>query len=142
MRATSAGHRLDHTSFRVFARKPRQPGRTSSSATRPRYGRTITRHDLGTGGRDAGGKTTGARFKLNLISAISPKGQLRFMCTEGNVTADVFIEFLKRLMQGSTRPIFLIVDGHPVHRSAKVRKFVEGLDGKLQRFGCRLTRPI
>jgi hypothetical protein len=54
------------------------------------------------------------------------------MCTEGNVTADVFIEFLKRLMQGSTRPIFLIVDGHPVHRSAKVRKFVEGLDGKLQ----------
>jgi transposase len=39
---SSAGHRLDHTSFRVFARKPRQPGRTSSSATRPRYGRTIT----------------------------------------------------------------------------------------------------
>lgn len=58
-------------------------------------------------------KTTGARFKLNLISVINPKGQLRFMCTEGNVTADVFIEFLKRLMHGSTRPIFLVVDGHP-----------------------------
>src|SRR5574337_1156509 len=79
-------------------------------------------------------KTTGARFKLNLISAISPKGQLRFMCTEGNVTAEVFIEFLKRLLQGSATPIFLIVDGHPVHRSAKVRQFVESLDGKLRLF--------
>ena len=86
-------------------------------------------------------KTTGARFKLNLISAISPKGQLRFMCTEGNVTADVFIEFLKRLMHGSTRPIFLVVDGHPVHRSAKVRKFVEGLDGKLQLFRLPAYSP-
>jgi len=86
-------------------------------------------------------KTTGARFKVNLISAISPKGQLRFMCNEGNVTADVFIEFLKRLVQGSTKPIFLIVDGHPVHRSAKVRTFVEGLEGKLRLFRLPAYSP-
>ena len=86
-------------------------------------------------------KTTGARFKLNLISAISPKGQLRFMCSEGNVTADVFIEFLKRLLQGAARPIFLVVDGHPVHRSAKVRKFIEGLDGKLRLFRLPAYSP-
>jgi hypothetical protein len=29
-------------------------------------------------------ETTGARFKVNLISAISPRGQLRFMCFEGS----------------------------------------------------------
>lgn len=86
-------------------------------------------------------RTTGARFKLNLISAISPKGQLRFMCSEGNVTADVFIEFLKRLLQGAARPIFLVVDGHPVHRSAKVRKFIEGLDGKLRLFRLPAYSP-
>jgi len=63
------------------------------------------------------------------------------MCTEGNVTADVFIEFLKRLMQGTTRPIFLVVDGHPVHRSAKVRKFVEGFDGKLRLFRLPAYSP-
>ena len=63
------------------------------------------------------------------------------MCTEGNVTADVFIEFLKRLMQGATRPIFLVVDGHPVHRNAKVRKFVEGLDGKLRLFRLPAYSP-
>ena len=63
------------------------------------------------------------------------------MCTEGNVTADVFIEFLKRLMQGAMRPIFLVVDGHPLHRSAKVRKFVEGLDGKLRLFRLSAYSP-
>jgi len=79
-------------------------------------------------------KGTGARFKVNLISAISPKGQLRFMCTEGNVTADVFIEFLKRLINGREKPVFLIVDGHPVHRSAKVKAFVEKTKGRLRLF--------
>jgi transposase len=79
-------------------------------------------------------KATGARFKLNLISAISPKGQLRFMCTQGNVTADVFTDFLKRLIKGRDKPIFLVVDGHPVHRSAKVAKFVEKNKERLRLF--------
>lgn len=102
-------------------------------------------HHAGTTWAPAGAtpiaKTTGARFKLNLISAISPKGQLRFMCTEGNVTADVFIEFLRRLTHGAERPVFLIVDGHPVHRSAKVRKFVEGLGGALRLFQLPAYSP-
>ncbi|WP_354671181.1 transposase [Thiohalobacter sp. IOR34] len=29
------------------------------------------------------------------------------------------------------RPVFLVVDGHPVHRSRAVRKFVEGTEGRL-----------
>ena len=42
--------------------------------------------------------STGARFGVNMISAISARGQLRFMLTKGRVTAAVFIEFLKRLL--------------------------------------------
>lgn len=79
-------------------------------------------------------KATGARFKLNLISAISPRGQLRFMCTQGNVTADLFIDFLKRLIKGRDKPIYLVVDGHPVHRSAKVARFVEQRKERLRLF--------
>ena len=52
------------------------------------------------------------------------------MRNEGNVTAEVLIEFLKRLIQGSATSISLIADGHPVHRSAKVMKFIESLDGQ------------
>ena len=73
---------------------------------------------------------TGARFKVNVISAVSPRGQLRFMCQEGRLTASVFIEFLTRLLANEHAPVFLIVDGHPVHRSAAVKRFV-----------CRRTGP-
>ena len=79
-------------------------------------------------------KTTGARFSLNLISAISPRGELRFMCTKGKLTAAVFLDFLKRLIMKADSPIFLIVDGHPVHRSAAVRKFALGTGGRLRLF--------
>ena len=79
-------------------------------------------------------KTTGARFSVNMISAISRRGKLRFMIVDGRLTADRFIEFLKRLLHRAERPIFLVVDRHPVHRAAKVRKFVESTTGALQLF--------
>jgi transposase len=77
---------------------------------------------------------TGARFGANLISAISAQGELRFMLTKGRVTAAVFIEFLKRLLVNATKPIFLIVDGHPTHKAKSVAKFVASRAGKLALF--------
>ena len=68
--------------------------------------------------------STGARFGANLISAISAQGELRFMLTKGRVNAAVFIQFLRRLLVNATKPIFLIVDGHPTHRAKSVAKFV------------------
>jgi len=76
-------------------------------------------------------KTTGARFGFNMISAVSPKGMLRFMVVEGTVGADQFIEFIKRLVHGTKRKIFLIVDGHPTHKAKKVKSFVESLNGQV-----------
>ena len=78
--------------------------------------------------------TTGARHKVNLISAISPRGAMRFMATEDNVTSEIFITFLKRLIAGASNPIFLIVDNHAVHRSSEVRDFVKSTQGKLRLF--------
>jgi transposase len=79
-------------------------------------------------------RATGKRFSLNMISAISPKGELQFMVVRGGVGAHVFIEFLKRLMHRRRRPVFLIVDGHPSHRAKVVKRYVESLDGKLRLF--------
>jgi len=78
--------------------------------------------------------STGARFGLNLISAVSAQGEFRFMITKGRVGAKVFVDFLKRLIYNATRPIFLIVDGHPAHKAVLVKKFVESLKGKLRLF--------
>lgn len=77
---------------------------------------------------------TGRRYGVNLISAISPRGKLRFMVTDQIVNAEVFIDFLKRLIQGAGQPIYLVLDGHPVHRSKRVRDFVESTEGMLRLF--------
>lgn len=78
--------------------------------------------------------TTGQRFGMNLISAISRKGQMHFNVVKGRVTAEVFVEFLKRLIRGRRQPIFLIVDGHPTHKASAVKRFIEKNKDRLQLF--------
>jgi transposase len=80
-------------------------------------------------------EATGARHGMSLISAITAKGHMRFMIKEkGGVNADVFIEFLKRLVTGANRRILLIVDRGPAHIAKKTKAFVESLKGRLQLF--------
>ena len=79
-------------------------------------------------------RVTGARFGFNLLSAVTAKGQMRFMVVQGKVNAAVFCEFLKRLVYKAERPLFLILEGHPVHRAAKVKQFIESLKDTLQVF--------
>ena len=80
-------------------------------------------------------ETTGARHGMSLISAISARGHMRFMIKEkGGVNAAVFIEFLKRLITGAKRAIFLIVDHGPAHIAKMTKAFVESLNGRLRLF--------
>jgi transposase len=79
--------------------------------------------------------STGARHGMSLISAITSKGKMRFMIKEkGGVNSGVFIEFLKRLMVGAKRKIFLILDRGPAHISKKTKAFVATLKDKLRVF--------
>jgi transposase len=77
-------------------------------------------------------ETTGSRYSLNLVSAISPRGHMRFMTVKGRMSAPRFIEFLRRLIENQTRRIFLIVDNHPAHRAKKVQEFVASTQGALE----------
>jgi transposase len=43
-------------------------------------------------------RTTKARFSVNMISAITSKGTMRFMTDAGKMNVSVFCEFLKRLI--------------------------------------------
>lgn len=58
---------------------------------------------------------TGQRFRCNLISAITNRGQLQFMVFKQGFTVAVFLKFLRRLLRQNRRKIFLILDNHPVH---------------------------
>ena len=80
-------------------------------------------------------QATGSRHGMSLMSAVSARGHMRFMIIDkGSVNADVFIEFLKRLIKGARREIFLIVDRGSAHRAKKVSAFVQTLGGKLRLF--------
>jgi len=77
---------------------------------------------------------TGKRFGCNMISAITNRGKLHFMVFKRRFRWDVFLEFLRRLIRQSKRKIFLIVDGHPVHRSKKVEAWLEDNAGDIRLF--------
>ena len=50
------------------------------------------------------------------------------------MNAAIFIGFLKRLLVGAKKPVFLIVDRGPAHIAKKAKEFVETLNGKLRLF--------
>lgn len=79
-------------------------------------------------------KVTGARFSVNMISAVTAKGALRFAVFEGTTTATSFITFCKRLVLDAPGPVYLIVDGHPCHRAKIVQEYVDSTGGKLKLF--------
>lgn len=69
---------------------------------------------------------TGQRFAVNMISAISSVGLLRFRLFAGSFNGRVFIDFLRRLVGDlAGRKIHLIVDGHPVHHAKRVTAWVQ-----------------
>ena len=82
-------------------------------------------------------RATGQRFGCNMISAIANRGALAFMVFEGKFKNPVFIEFMKRLLRQIEGKIWLIVDGHPVHRSAAARAFVAANASRL----CLIRLP-
>lgn len=67
----------------------------------------------------------GARFSVNILSAVSNQGEFRFMVVEESVKEHHFIEFMKRLIYKSQRMVFLIVDNHRIHRGKKVMAFLK-----------------
>ena len=75
---------------------------------------------------------TGQRFRCNMISTITNRGRLAFMVFEQSFTVSVFLQFLKRHIRLGKRRIVLIVDRHPVHRSAMVTKWLAQNTAKIQ----------
>jgi len=77
-------------------------------------------------------RATGQRFGCNMISAITNKGALAFMVFQGKFKAPVFAEFMKRLLKQIDGRIYLIVDGHPVHRSGTATRFAATHSSRLR----------
>jgi len=74
------------------------------------------------------------RVSINMISSITNRGKVRFMMYRKNMNADVLIKFLKRLIKGNDRKIFLILDNLRVHHAHVVRDWLDKRKDQIEVF--------
>jgi transposase len=72
------------------------------------------------------------RIGRGLISAVSNRGELRWMGLDGAIKTPVLIRFLQRLIRDARRKVFLILDRLPVHRVAVVRDWLAKHQAKIE----------
>jgi transposase len=76
-------------------------------------------------------KVPGQRQGISAASAVNSKGGFWFATYSGSLNGERFVELLRRMMKGRHKPIHLVVDGLPAHKTKTVRAYVESLKGKL-----------
>jgi transposase len=84
---------------------------------------------IGTGyalvGEPATIEVSSSPCRMNVITAFSNEGDMRFMTYAQTMTTPLFLTFLVKLISGAKRKIYLIVDRHPVHEANALEAFLE-----------------
>lgn len=73
----------------------------------------------------------GQRQGISAASAVSAKGAFWFATYKGGLNGDLFITLLRRLMRRRRRPLHLVLDNLPSHKTRAVRDYVASQHGKL-----------
>ncbi|AAW74740.1 putative transposase [Xanthomonas oryzae pv. oryzae KACC 10331] len=73
----------------------------------------------------------GQRQSISAASAVNSKGGFWFAVYSGGMNGELFVALLKRMMKGRRRPIHLVLDGLPAHKTRGVRDYVDSLKGRL-----------
>lgn len=72
------------------------------------------------------------KSSINMISAITNQGKVRFMLYRETMTSKVLIKFMERLIKDSQRKVFLILDNLRVHHSKETQKWLAANKGKIE----------
>lgn len=73
----------------------------------------------------------GQRQSIGAASAVSAKGAFWFVTYQGGLNGELFVEMLKKLCARRKRPLHLVLDSLPAHKTKLVTKYVESTKGKL-----------
>ena len=74
------------------------------------------------------------KMKINMLSAVSSRGTLRFVLYRDNMNGDKSIDFMRRLIKDTHRKVFLILDNHRAHHSKKVKAWLVKHKDKIEVF--------
>jgi len=72
------------------------------------------------------------KLGINMISGINNMGYVRFMMYQGTMTADIFIDFLWRMLPEEGQKVYLIVDNMSVHHSKKVKEWLKKHESQMR----------
>ena len=64
------------------------------------------------------------RIQQNLISSVTPSGEMTYRLFSGTMTANKFIDYLEQLIASTRQKIFLVIDRHPAHTAKAVERWV------------------
>jgi transposase len=73
----------------------------------------------------------GQRQSISAASAVGPRGEFWFCTYVGGLNGELFVELLRQLMYRRRKPVRLILDSLPAHKTRLVRDYVESTDGML-----------
>lgn len=73
----------------------------------------------------------GQRQSVSAASAVNAKGAFWYCTYEGGLNGELFVELLRKMMRHRKRPVHLVLDRLPAHRTALVRDHVASTDGRL-----------
>ena len=74
------------------------------------------------------------RESINLISAVTNQGKVRFRMFDGSMNADLLIDFMKRLIKDAKRKVFLILDNLRVHHAKVVKVWLAAHTDEIEVF--------
>ena len=73
----------------------------------------------------------GQRQSISAASAVNAKGGFWYCTYQGGLTAELFVTLLRKMMRNRTKPIHLVVDGLPAHKTKLVKDYVRSTAGRL-----------
>ena len=74
------------------------------------------------------------KIRVNMMSAITNQGKLRFMLYEGKMNQQRMVDFLQRLTSTNGRKLYIILDNLPVHHGKILKAWVEKHSEKVELF--------
>jgi hypothetical protein len=73
----------------------------------------------------------GQRQSISAASAVNSKGAFWYSTYQGGLNGQLFVKLLKQMMRHRTKPVHLVVDGLPAHKTKLVKEYVATTDGQL-----------
>jgi transposase len=73
----------------------------------------------------------GQRQSVSAASAVNARGAFWYCTYQGGLNAELFVTLMKKMMKHRTKPVHLVLDSLPAHKTALAKEYVASKNGRL-----------